>query len=80
MSSSKLVRWSGMAATVGAILIAILELTEFILFGSLTGSQMAATGAVPQARGARTTWMSENEAWASGWSGEGSGACSAGMP
>ena len=44
MSSSNLVRWSGMATIVGAILIASLELMEFILFGSLTGSQVAATG------------------------------------
>ncbi len=44
MSSSNLVRWSGMATIVGAILIAILELMEFILFGSLTESQVAATG------------------------------------
>jgi hypothetical protein len=45
MSSSNLIRWSGLAALVGAVLLAILEVIEFATFGSQSDSAAAATSA-----------------------------------
>jgi hypothetical protein len=44
MSSSNLIRWSGLAALVGGALFIILDILESLLFGSQSYAQAAATG------------------------------------
>lgn len=46
MSSSNLVRWSGLAAVVGAVLLIVLDLAEFILIGGQPESAVAANSAL----------------------------------
>lgn len=45
MSSSNLSRWSGLAALVGAVLVVVLDVVEFVLFGGQPESVAAATSA-----------------------------------
>ena len=45
MSSSNLIRWSGLAALVGAVLLVVLDVTEFVLFSGQPESVAAATNA-----------------------------------
>lgn len=45
MSSSKLIRWSGLAALVGGVLVAFMDIIEFALFGNQADSVAAATSA-----------------------------------
>ena len=45
MSSSHLIRWSGLAALSGGALFALLDVVEFALFGGQPQSAVAATGA-----------------------------------
>ena len=45
MSSSNLIRWSGLAALVGGLLIAILSVSELVLFGSQPDSATMASSA-----------------------------------
>jgi hypothetical protein len=45
MSSSNLIRWSGLAALVGSVLLVVLEVVEFVLFGGQPQSVTAATSA-----------------------------------
>lgn len=45
MSSSNLIRWSGLAALVGGLLFIILDVLETLLFGSLPYAEAAATSA-----------------------------------
>lgn len=44
MSSSNLIRWSGLAALIGGLMIAILEVFEYVLYGGEPDSAAAATG------------------------------------
>lgn len=46
MSSSNLVRWSGLATVVGAALLIVLDLAEFILIGGQPESAVAANSAL----------------------------------
>jgi hypothetical protein len=43
MSSSNLIRWSGLAALIGGVTIAILDVLEFVLYGGEADSVAAAT-------------------------------------
>ena len=45
MSSSNLIRWSGLAALVGSLLLAVLEVIEFATYGGQADSAAAATSA-----------------------------------
>jgi hypothetical protein len=45
MSSSNLIRWSGLAALIGGLLFVVADVLETILFGNLSSAQAAATGA-----------------------------------
>ncbi len=45
MSSSNLMRWSGLAASVGGALFVVLDVAEFLLLGNQSYSEAAATGA-----------------------------------
>ena len=45
MSSSNLMRWSGLAASVGGALFVVLDVAEFLLIGNQPYSEAAATGA-----------------------------------
>ncbi len=45
MSSSNLMRWSGLAASVGGALFVVLDVAEFLLLGNQPYSEAAATGA-----------------------------------
>jgi hypothetical protein len=46
MSSSSLIRWSGLAALVGSVLLVVLDVAEFALLGDQAESVAAATGAL----------------------------------
>ena len=46
MSSSNLIRWSGLAAVVGAVLLIVLDLAEFIIIGGQPESAVAANSAL----------------------------------
>ena len=46
MSSSNLVRWSGLATVVGAVLLIVLDLAEFIFIGGQPESAVAANSAL----------------------------------
>lgn len=46
MSSSNLIRWSGLAALVGGVLLAIFDVLEFVFIGGQPESVAAAAGAV----------------------------------
>jgi hypothetical protein len=45
MSSTNLIRWSGLAALVGGILLAVLSILESVLFGSQPDSEVVASSA-----------------------------------
>lgn len=45
MSSSNLIRWSGLAALAGGLLIVLLNILEFVLFGGQADSEAVASGA-----------------------------------
>ena len=45
MSSSNLIRWSGLAALVGSVLLVVLDVVEFVLVGDQPDSVAAATSA-----------------------------------
>lgn len=45
MSSSNLLRWSGLAALVGGLLFAVLSILEFLIFGGQSDSGVVASGA-----------------------------------
>ncbi len=45
MSSSNLIRWSGLSALVGGILLAVLDVLEFVAYGGQADSVAAGTGA-----------------------------------
>jgi len=46
MSSSNLIRWSGLAALVGSVLLVVLDVAEFVLIGGQPESVAAATSAL----------------------------------
>jgi hypothetical protein len=46
MSSSNLIRWSGLAALVGGVLLAVLEVAEFVLIGGQPESVVAGASAL----------------------------------
>jgi hypothetical protein len=46
MSSSNLIRWSGLAALVGGVLLAVFDVAEFVLIGGQPESVAAGTGAL----------------------------------
>ncbi len=46
MSSSNLIRWSGLATVVGAVLLIVLDLAEFIIIGGQPESAVAANSAL----------------------------------
>lgn len=46
MSSSNLIRWSGLAALVGSVLLVVLDVAEFVLIGGQPESVAAATTAL----------------------------------
>ena len=51
MSSSKLVRWSGLAALAGGVLFIIVTVAEFLVVGNQPLSEAAVTGAWPAVQG-----------------------------
>jgi hypothetical protein len=44
MSSSNLIRWSGLAALVGGVLFVVLDILDFLLYGNLPYSEAATAG------------------------------------